>query len=74
MWSIIVQAFQYSAENTSTIDPRQSLYDFFIERVAEIFPNEVSQERERKIVMQMSEYEIPDVKNFDTNCYVTECG
>lgn len=55
MWGIIVQAFKYSAEHTSTIDPGRSLHDFFVEKVAEAFPDEKGQEYQRKIVMQMSE-------------------
>jgi hypothetical protein len=55
MWGIIVQAFKYSAENTSTIDPGRSLHDFFKEKVVEEFPDEINQDLQRKIVMQMSE-------------------
>ena len=54
MWGIIVQAFKHSAENTATIDPEESLHDFFVVKVKELFPQDNS-EGQRKIVMQMSE-------------------
>ena len=38
MWDIVLEAFEYSAKNTSTIDPQLSLYDFFEEKVKERFP------------------------------------
>jgi hypothetical protein len=53
MWGIIVQAFKHSAAHSSTIDPKDSLYDFFVERVQEAFPTD--SERQQKIVLQMSE-------------------
>ncbi|KAG4433717.1 hypothetical protein IFR05_010798 [Cadophora sp. M221] len=54
MWGIIVQAFKHSADNTTTIDPKESLYDFFLEKVEEIFPGK-DESREREIMMQMTE-------------------
>jgi hypothetical protein len=54
MWGIIVQAFKHSAENSSTIDPQESLHDFFTVKVKDIFPEDSSAEQ-RKIVMQMSD-------------------
>jgi len=54
MWGIIVQAFKYSSENTSTIDPKKSLYDFFGEKVQETFPAEKDSDKQKKI-MQMAE-------------------
>lgn len=54
MWSIIVQAFEYSAENTASIDPSLSLHDFFADKVKELFPD-ADQGRERRTVMQMAE-------------------
>ena len=53
MWGIILQAFRHSAENTATIDPEESLHDFFAVKVKEVFPEDGSEEQ-RKIVMQMS--------------------
>jgi monoamine oxidase len=50
-WGIVAQAFKYSAENTSIIDPEKSLYDFFAEKVNEIHPEAEA----RKTLMQMSE-------------------
>lgn len=55
MWGIIVQAFKHSAKHTSTIDPDESLYDFFVEKVQDAFPRGPEADREREIVMQMSE-------------------
>ncbi|KAF4637567.1 hypothetical protein G7Y89_g515 [Cudoniella acicularis] len=55
MWGIIVQAFKHSAKNTSVIDPEESLHDFFIEKVNEIYPGEGELEIKRKLVMQMAD-------------------
>ncbi|RDL39216.1 FAD protein [Venustampulla echinocandica] len=55
MWGIILQAFKHSAQNTSTIDPEQSLHDFFVEKTQEMYPGGGESEHKRKIVMQMSE-------------------
>ncbi|KAL2073422.1 hypothetical protein VTL71DRAFT_10746 [Oculimacula yallundae] len=54
LWGIIVQAFKHSADNTATIDPKESLYDFFLEKVQEKFPSK-DEARERDIMMQMTE-------------------
>ena len=54
MWDIVLEAFEYSAKNTSTIDPQLSLYDFFEEKVKERFPDATKHEHQRKIVMQFS--------------------
>jgi len=53
MWGIIVQAFKHSAENTSNIDPKESLHDFFETKVQEALPGAEDSER-RRIIMQMS--------------------
>jgi hypothetical protein len=55
MWEIVIHAFEYSAKNTSTIDPDESLYDFFAEKVKEVFPDATKQEDQRKIVLHISE-------------------
>lgn len=56
MWSIIVDAFKYSNQNTKTIDPRRSLHDWFVERLDERFPEDDAESKETKrIVLQMSE-------------------
>ncbi|EHL03715.1 hypothetical protein M7I_0362 [Glarea lozoyensis 74030] len=55
MWGIIVQAFKYSAENTAKIDPSRSLYDFFVEKVQEVYPGGGEIEQKRKLVLQMAE-------------------
>jgi len=56
MWDIVVQAFKHSAKNTATIDPKESLYDFFLKKAEEKFPGDGEVELKRKkIVMQMSE-------------------
>jgi hypothetical protein len=54
-WDIISKAFEHSKQNTSTIDPEESLHDFFAEKVKEIFPDATNHANQRKIVMQMSE-------------------
>jgi hypothetical protein len=55
MWSIVVQAFKYSSENSGIINPETSLHDFFANKVGEVFPGE-DQERQRKTVIQMAEF------------------
>ena len=54
MWGIIMQAFKFSADNSATIDPKESLYDFFKEKALEKYPG-VDQDQQRHLVMQMSE-------------------
>lgn len=55
MWNIVVHGFKHSAKNTSTIDPEESLSDFFSEKVLEFHPGPGEAELRRKVVMQMSE-------------------
>ncbi|KAG9236213.1 hypothetical protein BJ875DRAFT_372548 [Amylocarpus encephaloides] len=55
MWGIIVQAFKYSADNTSDIDPESSLRDYFIEKLQETYPGGGEAKERRRIVMQMAE-------------------
>ena len=54
MWKIIAQAFKHSALNSATIDPNESLKDFFEQKTLEEFPEE-GEEEKRKILMQMAE-------------------
>jgi hypothetical protein len=54
MWGIVVQAFKYSAEYSSTIDPKYSLYEFFEEKVKVLYPKH-DQKRQRELVLQMAE-------------------
>ncbi|KAE9375666.1 FAD/NAD(P)-binding domain-containing protein [Stipitochalara longipes BDJ] len=54
MWKIIAQAFKYSAQNASTIDPNESLKDFFEKNVLDEFPGEKHSDK-KKILMQMAE-------------------
>jgi monoamine oxidase len=54
MWKIIAQAFKYSAQNTSTIDPNESLKDFFEKKLVEEFPEKRDSDK-KKILMQMAE-------------------
>lgn len=54
LWGIIVQAFKHSADNTATIDPKESLYDFFVEKVQEMFPTK-EEARERETMLQLTE-------------------
>jgi len=54
MWKIIVLAFKHSAQNTTRIDPKESLNDFFERRVEEEFSGEEAS-RKKKVLMQMAE-------------------
>jgi hypothetical protein len=54
MWKIIAEAFKYSAQNTSTIDPNESLNDFFKGKAEEYFGGEGESDK-KKILMQMAE-------------------
>lgn len=54
MWGIVLQAFEHSLKNTSTIDPEESLYDFFEKKVKDILPG-TKHENQRKLVLQFSE-------------------
>ena len=54
MWSIVVEAFKYSAKYSSTIDPKYSLYDFFEEKVKDLYPKH-DQNRQRNLILQMAE-------------------
>lgn len=56
MWSIIVQAFKHSGKNTSHIESKESLYDFFVEKLQEIVPSGEEAERKRKVVLQLAEF------------------
>lgn len=55
MWGIIVQAFKYSGQNTAKIGPKESLHDFFVKKVQDLFGGEHNPEQQRKVVMQMAE-------------------
>jgi len=52
---IFDEGFCYSRDNTSTIDPEKSLYDFFQAKVKEYIPDGIDKEHQRNIVLQMSE-------------------
>jgi len=52
---MISDAFIYSEENTTIIDPVKSLYDYFVERLKDVIPEGPTAERKRKIVMQMAD-------------------
>jgi len=54
LWGVIIQAFKHSADNTASIDPKESLYDFFVEKVQEMFPTK-EEARERETMLQMTE-------------------
>lgn len=56
MWDIVQDAFKHSNKLTAEIDAKESLHDFFVQRVIERIPDgEEDCERKRSIVMQMSE-------------------
>ena len=67
MWGIVLEAFQHSNKNVSTIDSKESLYDFFLTKVEEKYPSpeakpdltstavtEAEQARKRKLVLQIA--------------------
>ena len=54
MWKIIAQAFKHSAQNVSTIDPNESLMNFFEKKILEEFPGEGHSDK-KKTLMQMAE-------------------
>ncbi|KIH86642.1 hypothetical protein SPBR_08270 [Sporothrix brasiliensis 5110] len=65
MWTIVEEAFVHSNTNCSTIDPGESLYDFFVQRLdAHVTPagadaTEAEREaisRKRKLVLQMADF------------------
>ncbi|KAF4961985.1 hypothetical protein FSARC_9915 [Fusarium sarcochroum] len=56
MWEIVQDAFKHSNNLSQDIDPKESLHDFFVQKVAEKVPStEADHERKRSIVMQISE-------------------
>ena len=52
MWGIIGQAFKHSAKHCSVIDKNESLSDYFVSRLEELFPRGEGSEEERKMIMQ----------------------
>ncbi|KAL6922097.1 hypothetical protein ACHAPO_002855 [Fusarium lateritium] len=56
VWDIVQEAFKHSNNSSHDIDSKQSLHDFFVQKVAEKVPStEDDHERKQKIVMQISE-------------------
>ncbi|KAF6844039.1 flavin-containing amine oxidoreductase [Colletotrichum musicola] len=56
MWGIIQDAFQYSNKNCASIDPSESLWGFFQQRVVEKIPEtEKDYDTQRTIVLQVAE-------------------
>lgn len=56
MWGIIQDAFQHSNKNCASIDPSESLWDFFQQRVVEKIPEtEEDYATQRTIVLQVAE-------------------
>ncbi|KAJ4249346.1 hypothetical protein NW757_007925 [Fusarium falciforme] len=57
-WEIIEEAFEHSSSYSQGIDSKQSLSDFFLQKLEEKVPNtnpNYANERKRRIIMQMSE-------------------
>ncbi|TAQ86605.1 hypothetical protein B7494_g5066 [Chlorociboria aeruginascens] len=52
LWGMIVEAFQHSNENSSTIDASKSLFDFLEKKVNETYPED---EKRRKFLLQAAE-------------------
>jgi phytoene dehydrogenase-like protein len=56
MWDIIQEAFSYSNKHTASIDPNESLWDFFQKEVARRIPdNKPDFEKKREFIFQMAE-------------------
>ncbi|KAH8599386.1 hypothetical protein B0O99DRAFT_389672 [Bisporella sp. PMI_857] len=55
VWDILAEAFKYSEENTASIDPETSLYDYFVDRVKNVIPEGEGCEHRRKGILQMCE-------------------
>lgn len=65
MWTIVEEAFVHSNANCSTIDPKESLYDFFVQRLDAHIPpvsadaTEAEKEavaQKQKLVLQMADF------------------
>ncbi|KAH8811690.1 flavin-containing amine oxidoreductase [Xylogone sp. PMI_703] len=54
MWNIVLKAFKHSEENCATIDPSESLYDFFKQKLYETYPNPDDEEM-RQALLQLAE-------------------
>lgn len=56
MWDIIQEAFKHSNASSAEINPKESLFDFFQQKVQEKIPaSETDFEKTRRIVLQISE-------------------
>lgn len=56
LWDIIGEAFEYSKQKGSEIDPSKSLLDYFKEKIPEYIPDtEAEYEKHRQITLQMCE-------------------
>lgn len=56
-WEIIEEAFEHSSSYSQGIDSKQSLSDFFLQKLEEKVPNtkaNYANERKRRIIKQMS--------------------
>lgn len=54
MWNIVLKAFKHSEENFATIDPNESLYNFFEQKLYEVYPNP-DQEDMRRALLHLAE-------------------
>ncbi|KKA29640.1 hypothetical protein TD95_000693 [Thielaviopsis punctulata] len=56
MWTIVLDAFAHSNKNSASIDPKESLYDWFTQQVPKRIPESVDGwMRKREIVLQMAD-------------------
>jgi hypothetical protein len=59
LWTIIEQAMKHSNDHSADISNSKSLYDYFEEKVAEMFPYQVEKdaevERKRQTILRMAE-------------------
>ena len=52
VWETVEEALKYSEENGNQIPETQSLFDFFVKRAVEIFPDEPA---DQKLLLNMSQ-------------------
>ncbi|KAF2278722.1 amine oxidase [Westerdykella ornata] len=59
VWTIIEQAMKYSNDNCADIPAERSLYDFFIEKLEQLFPSQIEDDKvarqRRETVLRMAE-------------------
>ncbi len=54
LWAIITQAMEFSAKNSASIDPQKSLFDFFKQKVEELYPGS-DHDHQRNVMTAVSD-------------------